>query len=247
MDELDVEVEGEGSPVVFIHGWLGSKNSWNHVRSHLEIDGKKVFYSQICHGESSCKKFSMKDLSHDLKNIVDELDLRNPVLVGHSMGGMTALKYASMYENFSGLLLLATCASTPEPENESPQYFLEKFEEIDRRKWAESITENYLSRDVDAEIWEGSIKELEEEDYEPIIYGLESMIDYDVRNEIKDLEKPCRVVSASEDGAITRDKSQELADSLDAEIDILDCGHLLLHEKPGETAGIIEEFVSGIQ
>lgn len=235
--------EGEGNPIIFIHGWLGSRNFWKLITPHLDLGNTLVFYDQRCHGDSDCSKFNIDSLASDLHDLVEELDLEDPILVGHSMGGMTALKYATMYGKVSGLCLLGTSASTPEPENKPVRYFLEKFDELDRREWAEKITQNYAGEVEDEKIKEMTREELMEADENPIRYGLRTMIDYDIRDKIDGINILSLVIAAEKDGAITMDKSEELAYLLECEIRTVDTSHQMLPEKPEEIAEMISEFI----
>ncbi len=235
--------KGSGSPVVFIHGWLGSRNFWKLINPYLEIDNTLVFYDQRCHGDSSCSEFDIESLADDLHDLVNELELENPTLVGHSMGGMTALKYATKYSNLGGLCLLGSSASTPDPENKSVKYFLNKFDELDREEWAEKIADNYVSRTENKKIKQMTRNELKDADEKPIVYGLKAMIDYDVRDSLKDLNIPALVVAAVHDGAITMEKSEEVAELLDCEIKTIDTSHQMLPEEPEKIAQIISDFV----
>ncbi len=239
MVKLEVEkVEGEGSPLVFIHGWLGSKESWNQVRDRLDLENPMIFYSQRCHGNSETKKFDIEDLANDLKKITEELE--KPILIGHSLGGMTALKYSTMSDNYSGLILFGTCASTPEPKHESVKYFLNKLGEIPKRKWSEMITDNY-AENADQELRDQSIKELQESDKKPLKTGLQAMINYDVSQNIE--TENGLAVAGTGDNAIRTKQVKELSDSLNCDYQEINSTHLMLQEKPREVAEIIEEFV----
>lgn len=239
--------DGKRPEIVFIHGWLGSKEFWNYIEPYLDIENKKIFYDQRCHGESSCSKFNIETLAEDLHELVEELSLENPVLVGHSMGGMVALQYAANYSNFFGLCLLATSASTPDPENKSVKYFLEKFDERDRRQWADEITENYVKGSDKQDIKEMTRKELVKADEKPVRYGLHAMIDYDVTDEFENFTKPAVVVAGDKDGAITREKSEEVADLLNCKLETVDTTHQMLPEAPKKVAKIIEKIVKPVQ
>lgn len=236
--------EGDGTPLIFIHGWLGSKDSWIRVEDELDVDNPMVFYDQRCHGSSSCSEFDFDDLASDLRELVEMLGIEEPILVGHSMGGMVALKYAVEHD-VSGLFLLATSADTPEPENHSPRFFLEKFGSMDRRAWALEIVENYAEEIDDPDIKDQARRELIEAGDTEIIYPLGSMIGYDVRDELEQLDVDAEVVDGEKDGAITLDKSEELAELLDADIREIGATHLMLQETPGEVAELLEEFLSG--
>jgi len=236
--------EGEGRPVVFIHGWLGSHQSWKAVEKHLDDGAPHIFFDLRCHGKSSCSKFSFEKLAEDLENLLTELDLDKPVLAGHSMGGMVALTYTTLYNNYSGLFLVGTCASTPEPENYSPRFFLEKFGSIKRTTWAKLIVENYAPETSKPRIKSMALRELVEANDTEVIYSLGSMIDYDVRSELKELDTSAAVVSGENDGAITQKKSAELAELLDCSLHQIETSHLMLQEKPEKVAELLEDFLN---
>lgn len=235
------KVEGTGKPVVFVHGWLGSIESWEQVRENLEIGNPLIFYDQRCHGNSFCESFSIDDLARDLKHLVEDLNLEDPVLVGHSMGGMTVLEYSTRWTGFSKLILLGTCASTPEPENGSPSFFLERFGEMDRDEWANKITDNYLGKTSNKELKKQSRTELKTAEEEPIKYGLEAMIEYDIRYNLENSD--ALAVAGKKDGAITLEMVEELSNLLDSNLEVIDSGHLMLQERPEKISKILVSFI----
>ncbi|MDY6765892.1 MAG: alpha/beta hydrolase [Candidatus Nanohaloarchaea archaeon] len=242
-DEL---VAGEGTPLVFLHGWLGSRRSWRQVREHLELPNPLLFYDHRCHGESPCSEFDFTDLADDLHRLVEEHGLQSPVLVGHSMGGMVALTYAVRYDNLGGLFLSGTCASTPEPEIHSPSWFLDRFDRMDRGDWADLIVENYFPEGQYPRITETAREELRTADRVPVTCGLEAMIDYDVREDLHGVDVPAAVVGAEQDHAITRDRVEELADLLDCTEQMIDTCHLIPEAEPRRYAELVESFVGGL-
>ncbi|MFB6292018.1 MAG: alpha/beta fold hydrolase [Candidatus Nanohaloarchaea archaeon] len=226
-----------------MHGWLESRKTWDHVREDLELDNPLVFYDLRCHGDSGCEEFDMMDLAADLHSLVKKLGFDSPVLVGRSLGGMTALKYVTMYDEWSGMLLFGTAASTPQPENESVVYFLQRFGHMDREEWSEKIVENYAGGEADDELKEQSKDLLMEADDRPVEYGLESMVHYDVRGKLRDFRKPVKVVAGKQDGAIPMEQSEQLAELLEADIEEIDTGHLMLERAPEKVAEIIDDFI----
>lgn len=238
-------IDGEGTPLVFIHGWMGSQDSWDRVDTFLNVPNPRLFYDQRCHGNSPCLRFDTFDaLAHDLHHLLQEEGIDDPVLVGHSMGGMTALTYATLYDNLAGLILIGTCASTPEPEINSPDYFLDRLDEMDRETWAEQIVKNYMPGDGNRFLRYEVKDELLEGNEAPLRYGLEAMVSYDVRDDLAALAVPAQVIGGEQDAAITPEKTRELADLLDCPVDWIDASHLLLHEEPRAIARSIEQFLA---
>jgi non-heme chloroperoxidase len=105
-------------PVVLAHCWTGSRAVWAPVARRLVAAGHPVvLYDQRGHGASSvgAELISVDRLGDDLATVVEQLDLRDAVLAGHSMGGMTVMACACRHpvlvkERARGLVLVATAA-----------------------------------------------------------------------------------------------------------------------------------------
>jgi pimeloyl-ACP methyl ester carboxylesterase len=87
---------GEGPSVVLIHGATGSVPDWDDVVAELAPDGVRIVaYYHRGHGTSTVGRdgFDIARYGQDLAEVLEALDLRDAVLVGHSMGGMAVLAY----------------------------------------------------------------------------------------------------------------------------------------------------------
>ena len=107
---------GQGRPVVLIHGWPLSKEMWEYQVDNLVNAGLRVIqYDRRGFGHSAkpWQGYDYNTLAEDLKDILEQLDLRDAVLVGFSMGGGEAVRYLSQYgdERVSKLVLIS--AVTP--------------------------------------------------------------------------------------------------------------------------------------
>ncbi len=95
--ELLVDVEGEGTPVVLVHG-LGMQGAlWNRLCDVL-ADGYKLVRLNL-RGSPRSRELEPVELSltrwaSDLAAVVDGLGLDRPVVIGHSLGGAVALRFA---------------------------------------------------------------------------------------------------------------------------------------------------------
>lgn len=110
--------------VVFVHGYCLRMQSWHMQYRYLQQqwgrDVRMVFYDQRGHGESGSSRASactIAQLGRDLGRVIDEVVPSGPaVIVGHSMGGMTAIALASQRPDLfdsriAGVGLLATTAA----------------------------------------------------------------------------------------------------------------------------------------
>ena len=93
--------EGSGRPVVLIHGWRSNADRYEAASRLLAADGnyRCIRYDQCGHmrSEVPSEPPTLKTLADDLHEIITQMKLEKPILVGHSMGGMTILEYIRHY------------------------------------------------------------------------------------------------------------------------------------------------------
>jgi len=81
---------GSGTPVVFSHGWPLSSDAWEAQMVHLSSNGFRcIAHDRRGHGRSS-QPFAGNDMdtyADDLYALMEHLDLRGAMMVGHSTGG----------------------------------------------------------------------------------------------------------------------------------------------------------------
>lgn len=87
--------------VLLLHGKNFSAAYWERIANWLQEKGYGVLMpDQIGFGKSSKPQhyqFSLQALAHNTRNLVDSLDLKATVVMGHSMGGMLAMRYSLMF------------------------------------------------------------------------------------------------------------------------------------------------------
>ena len=89
---------GDGRPVVLIHGWPLSGESWTEQVEVLRAAGYRVItYDRRGFGRSEkpLVGYTYEVLSDDLSALMEELDLRDATLVGFSMGGGEVASYCA--------------------------------------------------------------------------------------------------------------------------------------------------------
>ena len=91
---------GAGQPVVFSHGWPLSSDAWAGQMLCLAQHGYRVIaHDRRGHGRSSQTSAGndMNTYADDLAAVMDHLDLKNAVLIGHSTGGGEVVRYVGRY------------------------------------------------------------------------------------------------------------------------------------------------------
>jgi non-heme chloroperoxidase len=87
---------GKGQPIVFSHGWPLSADAWDEQLLHFASSGYRVIaHDRRGHGRSSqpWDGNDMDTYADDLATLIEELDLTNIAMVGHSTGGGEVVRY----------------------------------------------------------------------------------------------------------------------------------------------------------
>lgn len=114
--KIHVIEAGTGVPVVLAHGVTNDHRVWSHQLDDLPAVGvRAIAYDQRGHGRSTVGDlgFGVDPLADDLRAVLEGLDVRGAVLVGHSMGGMGVQAFACRYpellaERVAGVVLMGT-------------------------------------------------------------------------------------------------------------------------------------------
>jgi pimeloyl-ACP methyl ester carboxylesterase len=119
--EIEYEVAGQENarpgdrPFVLVHGYTGSRDDWREQLPRLAELGRTIAIDQRGHGGSSNTSdpagYTLDQLSDDLDEALDLLGIDHCDLLGHSMGGMVALRLVlARPERISSLVLMDTAA-----------------------------------------------------------------------------------------------------------------------------------------
>ncbi len=112
---------GAKAAVVLLHGLMGSGACWSPLARALEEERDVVMPDARGHGGSSAPRagYRYEDLAGDVVALLRGLELVRPVLVGHSMGGMTAAVVGARGEHpLGGLVLVDPTFLSPARQRE---------------------------------------------------------------------------------------------------------------------------------
>jgi pimeloyl-ACP methyl ester carboxylesterase len=86
---------GEGMPVIILHGLFGQSDNWVTVGRRIADQFHVFIPDQRNHGQSPHTSIhSFPAMADDLAEFIEDHQIENPVLIGHSMGGKVAMTYA---------------------------------------------------------------------------------------------------------------------------------------------------------
>lgn len=110
--DLYSNIIGSGKPFIILHGFLGMGDNWKTLARQFAEDGYEVhLVDQRNHGKSfHDAQFNYTVMAQDLKKYCDDQNLDQIILLGHSMGGKIAMKFATMYPDKITKLIVADIA-----------------------------------------------------------------------------------------------------------------------------------------
>ena len=106
---LHSRIEGEGKPMVIIHGFLGMSDNWKTLGTQFANEGYQVHALDLRnHGKSfHTDDFSYDVMAADVMQYCAHHQLKDIVIVGHSMGGKVAMLLATTYPELVSKLIVA--------------------------------------------------------------------------------------------------------------------------------------------
>lgn len=113
MNLLHANKVGDGiQNIIILHGFLGMGDNWKmHAKNWVKEGFSVHLIDQRNHGRSFwSEQFDYTLLSEDLKHYMDHNRIEKASLLGHSMGGKTAMNFACLYPNYIEKLIIADIA-----------------------------------------------------------------------------------------------------------------------------------------
>ncbi len=146
VDGVDLRYEEWGAgnpPLLLLHGFTGSRLDWTDVVEALAADRRVVAYDQRGHGESTnvgrADAYTFDRLLADLEAVVAERNLAPFHLLGHSMGGILAMRYAIAHpEQLASLILMDTAGAAA---GQIPQAWVDRVLALARNEGMGAVAE----------------------------------------------------------------------------------------------------------
>ena len=103
------KIEGSGKPLLILHGFLGMSDNWKTLGVQFASEGFEVHILDLRnHGRSfQSEEFSYELMVQDIVRYCEEHHLEKINVIGHSMGGKTAMLLATRYPNLVEKLIVA--------------------------------------------------------------------------------------------------------------------------------------------
>ncbi|WP_367772101.1 alpha/beta fold hydrolase [Flavobacterium sp. WC2421] len=103
------KIEGEGKPLLILHGFLGMSDNWKTLGTQFASDGFQVHMLDLRnHGRSlQSEEFSYEFMVQDVVEYCQGHNLNSIDIIGHSMGGKVAMLLATSYPELIDKLIVA--------------------------------------------------------------------------------------------------------------------------------------------
>jgi len=116
--KVSVKISGGGEPLLILHGWGSSSDSWKEVQRMLAQEGYKVIVPDLPgFGKSAPppEVWGVKEYSDFLLKFIEKLGLSQFFLLAHSFGGRIAIKFANHHPERLRTLILCNSAGVKQP------------------------------------------------------------------------------------------------------------------------------------
>ncbi|WP_343606387.1 alpha/beta hydrolase [Fluviicola sp.] len=136
---LNYRISGNGSPVIFLHGFMEDLSMWEDLIPHLPV--RACCIDLPGHGKSAFEPQqtpSIRYMAEEVRKIIEREQLHHPIVVGHSMGGYVALELFRLVPDLEHIVLFH---SHPWADPESKKNDRQRVAELVRTKASVFIRE----------------------------------------------------------------------------------------------------------
>lgn len=110
--KLNYKEFGQGDPIIILHGLFGTLDNWQTIAKQLAQDYSVYIIDQRNHGRSPhADEFNYKVMAEDLQVFMEDNWIHQARIIGHSMGGKTAMQFALDYPDMVEKLVVVDIAN----------------------------------------------------------------------------------------------------------------------------------------
>ncbi|MEH7075715.1 alpha/beta fold hydrolase [Neobacillus drentensis] len=243
---------GEGKAIVLLHGFCGSSSYWEYVIPTLSADFRVIAPDLPGHGQSDPLKgnSSIEDLAEHVKKLLDELNLSEVTMFGHSLGGYITLAFAENYSSqLNGYSLIHSTAFPDSEEAKKGRIAnIEKVNKSGIYSLIDGLVPKLFSPDNQDENYVGNAMEIGySTSAEGAIDALKAMKDRPDRNQVLESSTvPVLLIAGEQDQIIPADKTFSVSKPNIKQSLIKDSGHMSMFENPMELISEINGYLVSI-
>ncbi len=259
VDDITIhyEIDGEGPPLVILHGMGNNSQSWKKQLKGLSRAYTVIAWDAPGYGNSSDPKEEFKEFrqfSNILKGFIDKLKYQSVSLLGHSMGSAIALDLAYRFPHMVDALIISDptrgAAALSKEENErNLKNRLNSIKTLAPKEIAKLRVKNLLSPDPDPEVLkeaERIYSQIRPMGFRSVAYSLYHLNQMELLSAIK---VPTLVICGEVDKVTPLSESQILHEAIKGSkfVTIPGAGHLCYQEEPSRFNTIVHNFLSSVE
>jgi pimeloyl-ACP methyl ester carboxylesterase len=230
--------------LVFIHGSGGDHSAWSRQYAKLHKDYNILAVDLPGHGNSEGNgETSIENYCRWVKNLLDIVDIPNPILIGHSLGAAIALTLAiNRPENLSGIVAVGGGMKMPV----NPAIF--EFLKTNPTESVELICKFSVAKENREKFMAPLIKSLSEAKIEVLHGDLSACNKLDLSRNLSKISLKTLVICGAQDKMTPPDNSREIAANIKgAKLILLEgAGHMVMLERPLEFNEELNNFAATI-
>ena len=237
---------GGPRPVIFLHGGFGSSSElWARAMDAMPAEYSGYAIDNFLRSDPPPGGYSVPEFARRVGGFIAALGLRRPVLVGHSMGGVTVQLAAIMCPDRIGGLVLV-CTGPSMTNHDLARRWLEELRVNGHQyETIRAISANWFHRPV-PEFFEGYVRRAAAAPLEAMVSVQASLIETDLRARLPEIRVPALVVFGKHDTGRTIDHAQALLRGITrSELATMhDSGHSPMVETPREFDAAFHAFLA---
>lgn len=241
--DINYTVQGEGNPIVLIHGFGLDSRMWNKQVQELSKTNKVITYDMRGFGKSS---LPINKYSHleDLHELLKSLSISETKIAGHSFGGEVATEYALKYPSeVNSLILISPALSGVKNDSSEWEVLVELGKNGDIAGIRERMLKNPVFKDLKESSEELRLVTEMVQDYTGFHFQSRDPREYtDVSQKLKELSCPVEVIIGENDEGVQKEIAEKFREELNIEPRVIpNCGHMAVLENPELITEIILE------
>jgi pimeloyl-ACP methyl ester carboxylesterase len=243
----------KGVPVIFLHGITDSWHSFETNLPYLPAEIHALALSQRGHGGSDkpLGGYTPKHFAADVAAFVEQQKLGPVVIVGHSMGGVNAQRFAIDYPQLTKALVIID--SDPLLiENEGMPEFFEAVMKLNgpvSREFMVEFQKSTITKQIDSSYFEIIVNEGLKVPTAVFQAACKGMLEDNLAEEIKTIRKPALIFWGEEDAVCQRKGQERLRKNISNVhwIEYKGTGHALHWEEPQRFVKDLVQFINSLE
>jgi len=253
-------IEGQGPPLVLVHGTPWSSFNWRHLIPALAQHWTVYFYDLLGYGHSEQREgqdVSLQVQNRVLAGLLDHWQLETPPIIGHDFGGTTVLRTHLLEQrDFQHIVLVDPVAVAPWGSSffahvRMHQSAFQGIPDYIHEAMVTAYVRGAMHKPMPAETLQGILRPWQGDMGQPAFYRQIAQADQRFTDEIEPLyakiTRPVLLVWGEEDTWIPSDRGRQLQQQIPQAqwVSIPNAGHLVQEDAPAALLTAIQSFLQG--